>query len=67
MKFRILLAAVLTAALTGGVVAQTDKHVHEHGSVNAEPRAAAGESSGFTLKLPVRHAAYSPSALAGER
>jgi rhodanese-related sulfurtransferase len=35
MRFRILLAAMLTAALAGGVVAQTDKHVHEHGAASA--------------------------------
>lgn len=35
MRFRILLAAVLTTALVGGVFAQTDKHTHEHGSATA--------------------------------
>jgi len=41
MRFRILLAAMLTTALAGGVVAQTDKHVHEYGSVKAESKASA--------------------------
>lgn len=35
MQFRMLLAAVVTMALAGGVLAQTDKHAHEHGSAKA--------------------------------
>lgn len=44
MRFRILLAAVLAAALTGSVAAQTDKHAHEHGSINAAESKAPAET-----------------------
>ena len=44
MRFRILLAAVLAAALTGRVAAQTDKHAHEHGSIKAAESKAPAET-----------------------
>jgi rhodanese-related sulfurtransferase len=44
MRFRILLAAMLTAALAGAAAAQTDKHAHEHGSVNAVETRSSTES-----------------------
>ncbi|PYT04595.1 MAG: hypothetical protein DMF60_14815 [Acidobacteria bacterium] len=48
MRFRILLATVLATALAGGVFAQTDKHVHEHGSV--ESKASADAKPQITAK-----------------
>ena len=51
MRFRILLAMVLATALAGGVVAQTDKHVHEHGSVKAvESKASPDTKPQITAK-----------------
>jgi rhodanese-related sulfurtransferase len=44
MRFRILLAAVLTAVLVGGVAAQSDKHAHEQGSVKAVESKASSET-----------------------
>jgi len=51
MRFRMLLATVIATALAGGVAAQTDKHVHEHGSVKAaESKAAADIKPQITAK-----------------
>src|SRR5947207_2955555 len=44
MRFRILLATVLATALAGGVFAQSDKHVHEHGSVKATEAKASADA-----------------------
>jgi len=51
MRFQILLATVLATALAGSVFAQTDKHVHEHGSVKAtEAKASADAKPQITAK-----------------
>jgi rhodanese-related sulfurtransferase len=44
MRFRILLATVLTTALAGGVAAQTDKHGQEQSSVKAVESKASPET-----------------------
>ena len=51
MRFQILLATVLATALAGSVFSQTDKHVHEHGSVKAtEAKASADAKPQITAK-----------------
>ena len=51
MRFRILLTAMLATALAGGVVAQTDKHAHERGSVKAvEAKASPDTKPQITAK-----------------
>src|SRR2546422_563284 len=51
MRFRILLAIVLTTVLAGGAAAQTDKHVHERGSLKVtEAKASADAKLQITAK-----------------
>ena len=51
MRFRILLAIVLTTVLAGGAAAQTDKHVHERGSLKVtEAKASADTKHEITAK-----------------